>query len=124
MDIKIKNSSEIPIYAQIVNEIKKLIVTDIWKAGEALPSIRQLAKDLGVSVITTKRAFEDLEKAGFIETIPGKGSFVKVQSEDFHREIYLTKIQTQLEEVLNLAKMANISKEDIFNMIDILEGGF
>ena len=81
MDIIISNASGKPIYEQIVSQIKQLILSNALQAGDALPSMRLLAKDLRISVITTKRAYEELEREGFIETIVGKGSFVASKNE-------------------------------------------
>lgn len=121
MNIKIRNSVDKPIYEQIVDAIKENIVQSQIQAGEALPSIRLLAKELSVSVITTKRAYEELERDGFIETVPGKGSFVKQQDPNFHREVYLTQIQSHLEEILTLAQASNISKDEIIELYTLLE---
>ena len=82
MNIIISNASGKPIYEQIVAQIKQLIMTDVLKEGDALPSMRVLAKDLRISVITTKRAYEELESEGFIETVTGKGSFVAGRNKD------------------------------------------
>ena len=78
MNIIISNSSDIPIYAQIVNQMKEAIISNKLEQGQPLPSIRSLAKDLNISVITTKRAYEELERQGFIDIVPGKGSFVAI----------------------------------------------
>ena len=86
MDIIISNASGKPIYEQIVSQIKQFILSNALQAGDALPSMRLLAKDLRISVITTKRAYEELEREGFIETIVGKGSFVASKNEDFLKE--------------------------------------
>ena len=86
MEIYISNTSGVPIYAQITEQIRAKILSGELKEGEALPSIRLLAKELRISVITTKRAYEDLEQAGFIYTLPGKGSFVAEQNPEMHRE--------------------------------------
>lgn len=86
MDIIISNAAAEPIYGQITRQIKNLIIKGELRAGDPLPSIRSLAKDLQISVITTKRAYEELEQQGFIETVMGKGSFVAGQSEALLRE--------------------------------------
>ena len=96
MQIIISNSSKEPIYEQITNQIKSSIISGNLKEGEALPSMRQLAKDLQISVITTKRAYEELEKAGFIYSIVGKGSFIAEQNLDVMRERKLKAIEEQL----------------------------
>ena len=87
MKILISNSSDEPIYEQIASQIKSLILKNELKEGEILPSIRNLAKELGISVITTKRAYEELEKEGFTETVRGKGTFVAAQNKEFMKEI-------------------------------------
>ena len=96
MDILISNASGEPIYTQITNQIKKMILDGTLKEGDALPSMRNLAMQLRISVITTKRAYEELERAGFIESFTGKGSFVKAQNTDFLREEGLKQIENYL----------------------------
>ena len=115
LQIIISNSVDTPIYEQIVSSIKESILKGELIGGEYLPSIRSLAKDLRISNITTKRAYEELERAGFITSIPGKGYFVKKKSE----EIY-TKIEEKLNEALNLAQNYNINKNEIKNMLNTL----
>lgn len=116
MEIKIQSFSEIPIYQQIVDAIKKQVAMGHLKGGDMLPSIRQLAKDIGVSVITTKRAFEELERQGFIETLPGKGSIVKKQSKDIFVETTYEDIRVHMVEVSRLANLANISTDEIITL--------
>ena len=86
MDIIINNASNQPLYEQIVTQIKQLIISNVLKEGEALPSMRLLAKELKISVITTKRAYEELEREGFIETVTGKGSFVSAKNPELLKE--------------------------------------
>ena len=121
MDIKIKYSSKDPIYLQIKNQIRDAILNDELDINEPLPSIRFLAKELKVSVITTKRAYDELEKDGLINTVPGKGSFIKSQDPKIVREKLMIKIEEYVKEINDLAKIADISKEEIVSLFDILE---
>lgn len=121
MDIKIKYSSKDPIYLQIKNQIRDSILNDELDINEPLPSIRFLAKELKVSVITTKRAYDELEKDGLINTVPGKGSFIKSQDPKIVREKLMIKIEEYVKEINSLAKIAHISKEEILSLFDILE---
>ena len=121
MDIKIKYSSKDPIYLQIKNQIRDAILNDELDINEPLPSIRFLAKELKVSVITTKRAYDELEKDGLINTVPGKGSFIKSQDPKIVREKLMIKIEEYVKEINSLAKIAHISKEEIVSLFDILE---
>lgn len=121
MDIKIKYSSKDPIYLQIKNQIRDAILNDQLDINEPLPSIRLLAKELKVSVITTKRAYDELENDGLINTVPGKGSFIKSQDPKIIKEKLMIKIEEHAEEIINLAKIGNISKEEIESLFDILE---
>lgn len=120
MQIIISNSSDKPIYEQIVSNIKELILNGKLSGGDALPSIRSLAKDLKISNITTKRAYEELEKAGFIESNSTRGYFVKNKNKDFLREEVLTKIETSLTTAINTANTYNISKREVYQMMDAL----
>lgn len=121
MDIKIKYSSKDPIYLQIKNQIRDAILNDELDINEPLPSIRFLAKELKVSVITTKRAYDELEKDGLINTVAGKGSFIKSQDPKIVREKLMIKIEEYVKEINSLAKIAHISKEEIVSLFDILE---
>ena len=121
MDIKIKYSSKDPIYLQIKNQIRDAILNDELDINEPLPSIRFLAKELKVSVITTKRAYDELEKDGLINTVAGKGSFIKSQDPKIVREKLMIKIEEYVKEINDLAKIADISKEEILSLFDILE---
>jgi len=120
MDIIISNSSQDPLYKQIIKQIKKQIIRGDLSPGEALPSIRKLAKELQISVITTKRAYEELEKEGFIETVAGKGSFVASQNRELLREKRLRMIEEKLMEVVVESKAFNISLEELQQMLRIL----
>ena len=121
MNIHIKNSSDDPIYLQIKNQIKFAILNGELGADEPLPSIRVLAKELRVSVITTKRAYDELEKDGFIHSVQGKGSFVAPQNQELVRERLLRKIEDNLTAVLDYAKILGLSREDLISMLDTLE---
>jgi GntR family transcriptional regulator len=120
MNIIISNSSQDPIYEQIVTQIKTAIMKDQLSEGDALPSIRSLAKELQISVITTKRAYEELEGAGFIETVPGKGSYVSGQNKELIRETRLTAIEEKLNEVVSESKLLNLSLEELQSILLLL----
>lgn len=112
MNINISNTSTIPLYEQIQTQIKSQILNGNLKSGEGLPSIRNLAKELKVSIITTKRAYEELEKEGFIETVTGKGTFVSKQNTDRLKEITLYDIENKLEEIIRQAKAVGVTLEE------------
>lgn len=120
MDIIVSNSSNKPIYEQISTQIKSLIMNGKLKEGDALPSMRQLAKDLRISVITTKRAYEDLERDGFIVTKTGKGSFVARKNIEFIREEQIKQIEEILSKAVDLAKQSNIESDELVEIINIL----
>jgi GntR family transcriptional regulator len=121
VNIRIKNSSNDPIYLQIKNQIRDAIINGDLAAEELLPSIRVLAKEIRVSVITTKRAYDELEREGYIHSVQGKGSFVATQNRELMREKMLKKIEASLLDALRYAKLAEISKEELVNIMDILE---
>lgn len=112
MNINISNSSVTPLYEQIQVQIKSQILSGNLKAGEGLPSIRNLAKELKVSIITTKRAYEELEKEGFIETVTGKGTFVANQNTERLKEITLYEIENKLEDIIRQAKSVGVTLEE------------
>ncbi|EKS4343104.1 GntR family transcriptional regulator [Clostridium sporogenes] len=120
MKILISNASEQPIYEQILCQIKAAIIQGELKEGEILPSIRNLAKEVGVSVITTKRAYEELEKEGFVETVKGKGTFVAAQNKELLREKKMKIIEEKLNEVIEESKLLDISYEEILEILKIL----
>ena len=120
MDIIISNSSNDPIYLQIVNQIKALIMSGELPPGEALPSMRNLAMQMRVSLITTKRAYEELERDGFIETYTGKGSFVKAQNEELLREENLRQIEENMQKAVDKAKMSGITYEELKDILKML----
>ena len=119
MDIIISNSSDKPIYEQITTQMKNLIMSGQLKEGMPLPSMRTLAKELRISVITTKRAYEDLERDGFISTVVGKGSFVKAADVRLVREEKLKEIEELLSRVVDLASQSGISREEVLEILDI-----
>lgn len=112
MNININNSSTVPLYEQIQNQIKAQILNKTLTPGEGLPSIRNLAKELKVSIITSKRAYEELEKEGFVETVTGKGTFVAKKNTERMKEIMLYEIENKLEEIIKQAKSVGVSLEE------------
>ena len=117
MNVLIDNKSGAPIYDQIYIQIKSQIISGALKEDEMLPSIRGLAKDLRISFITTKRAYEELEKDGFIYTLPGKGCYVAPKNIELLREENLKKIEEYIDEIVRLAATCNLSKQDIIEMV-------
>lgn len=120
MDIIISNSSGKPIYEQITTQIKNKIITGELRPGDALPSMRVLAKELRISVITTKRAYADLEQDGFIETAPGKGSFVAQKNTEFIREENYRQIQELLEQAVELSQGCGLTLSELTELITLL----
>lgn len=120
MDIIISNSSDKPIYEQITVQIKNLIISGELKSGEALPSMRLLAKELRISVITTKRAYEDLERDGFITTVVGKGSFVAESNIEFIREEQLRIIEDYIQKAVEVAKANNIKFDELADIMELV----
>ena len=120
MLILIDNKSGAPIYDQIFTQIKGHILSGELKTDESLPSIRGLAKDLRISVITTKRAYEELERAGFIYTVPGKGSFVAAKNKELLREEHLKKIEEYMTAIADLARGAGLGGEEVLQMWDLM----
>lgn len=120
MNIIISNSSGKPIYEQITSQIKQQILSGQLQSHDALPSMRFLAKELRISVITTKRAYEDLEKDGFIYTVVGKGSFVADANHELIREEQLKKIEEHLEQAVEIASQSNVSREEVAEMLQML----
>ena len=120
LNIIISNSSQVPLYEQIESQIKNQIVNMILKPGEPLPSIRTLAKELKVSIITTKRAYEELEKEGFIKTVVGKGTFVAEANNERLREVAMYEIENKLEEAIISAKAIGLTLEETLNIIKSL----
>lgn len=122
MDIIIRNTGESPIYDQITRQVKTLILTGALKEGDALPSMRLLAKDLRISVITTKRAYEELEREGFITTIPGKGCFVAPKNLELARENALRQVEEHLQKAVEAARLGGIAPAEVKETLDIICG--
>lgn len=120
MYIFIDNKNGTPIYEQIYTQIKNQIINSSLKEDEALPSIRNLAKDLKISVITTKRAYDELERDGFIYTVAGKGCFVSPKNVELIREDNLRRIEEYVEKIRQLSVSCNLTKQDIIDMINII----
>ena len=118
MKIIISNQSELPIYAQIREQIKEQILNGQIKEGEILPSIRSLAKDVGVSVITTTRAYNDLEKEGFIANKQGKGSVVLSSNNKILKEQFIMRIEEGIETAVESAKQIGMTKDEIIAIVD------
>lgn len=122
MDIIISNAGGTPIYDQITRQMKGLILRGDLKEGEALPSMRLLAKELRISVITTKRAYEELEHEGFITTVPGKGCFVAPQNPELQREETLRRVEEHLSRAVDVAKVGGVSLAELSDTLNILYG--
>ena len=123
MDIILSNASGKPIYEQIAAQVKEQIMAGALSAGDALPSMRLLAKELRISVITTKRAYEELERDGFLENVPGKGCFVAPQNRELLREAQLRKVEEKLSQAVEEARRGSFPLEDLHEMLDILYKG-
>lgn len=117
MNIQINNSIDDPIYLQIKNQIKVQIISGDLKVGEQLPSIRFLAKELRISMLTAKRAYDELELDGFINSVQGKGNFVAAQNKELIREEYLKKIEEKLQEIVELSEIAGITNDELVQML-------
>lgn len=120
MHIIVSNSSRDPIYEQIAQQIRTHIVNGSLEPGELLPSIRTLARELQVSVITTKRAYDDLEQEGFIDSVAGKGSFVSAQNSEFLKERQVRAIEELLGKAITMARRFGLDKEIINQMVELL----
>ena len=123
MNINISNSSGEPIYLQIAGQIKTMILEGKLSEGQALPSMRVLATELRISFMTTKRAYEELERDGFIESFTGKGSFVKAQNMELYREEQLKRIEELLAEASEKAQKCGVSLEELTEMLGLVYGG-
>lgn len=120
MEIILSSASEKPIYEQITSQIKELIMKGELKPGEAMPSMRKLAKDLHVSVITTQRAYDDLAKDGFIVTVPAKGTFVSTRNQDFIREENLRRIESLLADAARLGRENGLSLDELKKTLELV----
>ena len=120
LHIFIDNKSGIPIYDQIFSQIKNQIISGSVAEDEPLPSIRNLAKELRISVVTTKRAYDELEREGFIYTIPAKGCFVAPKNVELLREQNMRKMEEHMQEIMKLAASCNLSNEEVLDMFHIM----
>ncbi|MBR3901557.1 MAG: GntR family transcriptional regulator [Ruminococcus sp.] len=123
MNINISNANGEAIYMQIVNQIKTLILEGQMKEGEMLPSMRNLAVELHISFMTTKRAYEELEREGFIESFTGKGSFVKAQNLELFREEQIKQIESLLMEASDKARKAGLDMQELHELLDLVNEG-
>ncbi len=123
MNIILSNNSNVPIYEQIENAIKEAIFSNELKEEEMLPSVRNLANDLKISFLTVKRAYDELEKAGFIKTVQGKGSYVAPKNIELIKEEKLKEIQDYIEKIYSISKMANIPEEEVKELFRIIFEG-
>ena len=120
MNIIISNNSSIPIYEQIETAIKQAIFSNELKEEDILPSVRSLANDLKISFLTVKKAYDELEQAGFIKTVQGKGSFVAPKNLDLIKEEKLKEIQDYIEKIYNISKVSNISEDEIKQLFKMI----
>jgi GntR family transcriptional regulator len=120
LDIVISNASRLPIYEQIYTQIKNCILSGELSEGDLLPSIRALAKDLRISVITTRRAYDELEKNGYINTVAGKGSYVAGKNKEMIREEHLKQIENHMRAIFNLAPACELSLKNIMDMFQVV----
>ena len=120
MNIIIRNEGNSPIYEQIVTQIKNAILTRELSEGEALPSMRLLAKELRISLITTKRAYEELEREGFVVTVPGRGSFVAAANWELLREEHRRRMEEQLAAAAAAARMGGVSRDEMLEIAGLL----
>lgn len=120
MEIFINNHASVPIYEQISSQIKALIMSGELKAGEALPSIRGLAKSLHISVLTVQKAYDALQADGFIETTAGKGCFVSAQNQDFYLEEQQKRIEEHFTEAIEIAKVSGIKLDQLLSLLSLL----
>lgn len=123
MNIRISNADARPIYEQLRQQIRKAILSGELREGEALPSIRALAKDLRISVITTKRAYDELERDGYIHSVAGKGSYVAPLDSGIVREECLQRIESQMRDMLELAKTCGIATDELVEMLRAMDEG-
>ncbi|HBI84848.1 MAG TPA: GntR family transcriptional regulator [Ruminococcus sp.] len=121
MHILIDNKSGVPIYDQIYTQIKGLIISGTLAENDPLPSIRGLAKDLRISVMTTKRAYDELEREGFIFTVPAKGCFVAPKNTELLREEHLRQIEEHLQEIRRLSAACGLTREDVIGLFSLLD---
>ena len=123
MDIIIRNSGGVPIYEQIADQVREQILSGALSAGDALPSMRVLAKELRISVITTKRAYEELERDGFLDNVPGKGCFVAPQNRELLREAQLRRVEDVLAQAVDEARKGGFSLSELQELLTLLYQG-
>ena len=123
MKLVLSNASGVPIYEQIKQQIKAAILAGELREGEALPSLRSLAKDLKISVLTVTRAYTELEQEGFVQNVQGRGCFALGQGSELLKEQLIVRAENHLTEAIQAAKMANLSREDLRRLLDILWEG-
>ncbi|MFC3418097.1 GntR family transcriptional regulator [Salinicoccus hispanicus] len=121
MNIRISNQSDIPIYEQLKREIIRLIMNGELRPGDPLLSMRSLAKELSISIITTKRAYQDLEASGYVYSVVGKGTFVSEQNAENRREQILVEIEKKIEDLLKTSKQVDLSVEELAEMMKVME---
>lgn len=122
MNLIISNSSQVPIYEQIKNEIKRSIIDNELKENEMLPSIRNLAKDLRISVLTVKKAYDELEMERYVKTVHGKGSFVMPRNSEFVKEEKIKEIEEYIEKIIDISKIVGIPKKEVLELFEYLYG--
>ncbi len=120
LNIKISNAIDVPIYEQVKDEIIRLIMNGELMPGDSLLSMRQLAKELGISIITTKRAYRDLEAAGYVHSVVGKGTYVSEQNTELQKERILNEIEGHIEEMLKASYKINLTREELDEMISMI----
>lgn len=120
MKIIIDNSSSTPIYEQVKKQIKEQIIDGTLKSGEKLTSIRTLAKDLGISIMTIKKSYDELENEGFIELVQGKGAYVLEKNIDFAREIKQKEVEEYISKIVDISRQYSISKEEILKIFEYI----
>ncbi len=120
MNIIIRNAKNQPIYEQIYEQMKTAVITGQLKEGELLPSIRNLAKDLRISVITTKRAYDELEREGYIDTVAGKGSYVARKNMEIVKETYLKEMEEHMQKIISLAEVCGVEREEVIEMFKLI----
>lgn len=120
LNLIISNNSDVPIYQQIKNKIINSIEDEQLKENEMLPSIRNLAKDLRISVLTVKKAYDELEQEAYIKTVQGKGTFVTPRSKELIREKQISLIEGHIEQIVNIAKISDISKKEIIDLLNYM----
>ncbi len=120
MEIVVSNKASRPLYEQIATQIKSAIMSGELKAGEAIPSVRALAKSLHISILTVQKAYTTLQEDGFIESTAGKGCYVSVQNQDFYLEEQQKKIEEQFTEAIEIARASGISLDKLINLLTLL----